>query len=205
MKLTRILVPIDFSADADAAFRYAIALSKQCHASIHLLHVVENPLATGTRSSESYTADAACLYIRLLCDAERWLNHTIPVIAGPPAGVTREVRTGDAAGAMVAVANERLVDLIVMGTGGGNGVGRLVIGSVAERVVRSALCTVLTVRASRSDVPSTNNRRANAHSRDEPVRVSAGARAAIGDAGSHMRLRASQAIHSTQVRMVDTR
>ena len=65
MDIKRILVPTDFSKDAEVALAYAVALARPFNASLHVLHVVENPLAAGMWSSEIYTAEIAGLQINL--------------------------------------------------------------------------------------------------------------------------------------------
>ena len=150
MIISRILVPTDFSSDADAALEYALEIARPFNASVHLLHVVENPLAAGVWSSEIYTAEIAGLQVNLVRDAEERLRRSLPIIAGEPVGVTREVRTGNPGRVIVDVASERLIDLIVMGTHGRTGLPHLVMGSVAERVVRTAPCPVLTLAAKAS-------------------------------------------------------
>lgn len=149
MTITRILVPTDFGADADAALHYAVELSQQFAASVHLLHVVENPLAVGMGASAAYSAEMTGLYINLVRDADERLRRSIPCIAGARFGLEHDVRIGPAASTIAQFARDNLVDLIVMGTSGRTGVSHLLMGSVAERVVRTAPCPVLTMRAER--------------------------------------------------------
>jgi nucleotide-binding universal stress UspA family protein len=144
MTITRILVPTDFSADADAAFKYALGLARKFDAPVHLLHVVEDPLAAGVWSSEVYTAEIAGLQLNLVRDAEERLRRSVPVDAGT---VSTEVRTGHAAKQILEAARATKADLVVMGTRGRTGVAHVIMGSVAERVVRLAPCPVLTLRA----------------------------------------------------------
>lgn len=153
MTITRILVPTDFSADANAAFDYALGLARKFDAPVHLLHVVEDPLAAGMWSSEIYTAQIAGLQLNLVRDAEERLRRSVPDDAGT---VSTEVRTGPAAKQIVEAARETNSDLIVMGTRGRTGVAHVIMGSVAERVVRLAPCPVLTLRAD-SVVPATSS------------------------------------------------
>jgi nucleotide-binding universal stress UspA family protein len=147
MTIKRILVPMDFSLDADAALAYALELARQFSASVYLLHVLENPLAAGMWSSDAYTAELSGLSLNLVRDAEERLRQAIPTIAGVHYGLTSEVRVGKPADTIVAFAREQIIDLIVMGTTGRTGVPRILMGSVAERVVRTAPCPVLTMRA----------------------------------------------------------
>ena len=144
MTITRILVPTDFSADADAAFKYAQGLARKFDAHVHLLHVVEDPLAAGVWSSEIYTAEIAGLQVNLVRDAEERLRRSVPDDAG---AVSTEVRTGHTARQILETARDTHADLIVMGTRGRTGVAHVIMGSVAERVVRLAPCPVLTLRA----------------------------------------------------------
>ena len=144
MTITRILVPTDFSADADAAFHYARELARKFDAHVHLLHVVEDPLAAGVWSSEIYTAEIAGLQLNLVRDAETRLRGSVPDADGT---VSTEVRTGPIAREILEAARSTQADLIVMGTRGRTGVAHVIMGSVAERVVRLAPCPVLTLRA----------------------------------------------------------
>jgi universal stress protein A len=147
MRITRILVPTDFSSHADAAMRYALELGRKFNAAIHLLNVVEDPLAAGMWSSEIYTQEIAELQINLVRDAEKRLRASVPADAGT---ITTEVRRGPAAKQILDAAGEWSADLIVMGTRGRTGIAHVVMGSVAEKVVRLAACPVLTLHAPRS-------------------------------------------------------
>ena len=137
MKITRILVPTDFSDDSEAAFQWARHLSVALGASIDLLHVVENPMAAGVWSSSMYTAEVKGLQINLVRDAERRLRQVGPKLAGARGGIQRTVRVGDSAQQIVAFAAARDADLIVMGTRGKTGLSHVLMGSVAEHVSRT--------------------------------------------------------------------
>jgi nucleotide-binding universal stress UspA family protein len=151
MTITRILVPTDFTGDAEAAFRYAVDLAKPFGAIVELLHVVEDPLAAGMWSAEIYTGEIAARQINLVKDAEARLRGIIEDTK-TPVRLAGEVRTGPAAATILEAARERHSDLIVMGTKGRTGFAHLLIGSVAERVVRLAPCPVLTVRTGANEV-----------------------------------------------------
>ena len=146
MKFTRILVATDFSLDADAGLAYALALAKSIPASVHVLHVVENPLAAGVWSSDLYTSEIAGLQINLVRDAEKRLRAGIRSLDHPGVKLTTEVRTGRAGSTIVECARDRESDLVVIGTHGRTGLAHLVMGSVAEHVVRHAPCPVLVIR-----------------------------------------------------------
>ena len=147
MKVHRILVPTDFSADAETAFGCALELSRNFGASVHLLHVVENPLAAGAWSSEMYTAEIAGLQINLIRGARERLRGAVPPGA---TNVVVDVRSGQPAREIVGAARELGVDVIVMGTHGRTGLSHALMGSVAERVVRLAPCPVLTMGANKA-------------------------------------------------------
>ena len=146
MTISRILVATDFSLDSDAAVSYGLALAKTVHASIHLLHVVENPVAAGVWSSEIYTAEIAALQINLIRDAEKNLKRAIASLDHPGVKIVGDVRAGRPATTIVEAARDQGADLIVIASHGRTGITRLMMGSVAEHVVRNAPCAVLVVR-----------------------------------------------------------
>jgi nucleotide-binding universal stress UspA family protein len=150
MTISRILVPTDFSPDADAAFAYALELATALGASVDVLHVVEDPMAAGVWSAAMYSAELAGLQINLIRDAQERLRRSVPTIAGVRFGVFRDVRIGKAAPTIIEMARERASDLIVMGTRGRTGLSHLLMGSVAERVVQGAPCPVLTVKTNQA-------------------------------------------------------
>ena len=146
MTLSSILVATDFSLDSDAAVSEALRLARTMKASLHVLHVVDNPMGLDPLSSQVHTAAIAGLKLNLAREAKRQLRRGIRALGGTGITVTSEVRTGRPANEIVACARERKVDLIVIGSHGRTGVSRLILGSVAEHVVRSAPCAVLIIR-----------------------------------------------------------
>jgi universal stress protein A len=144
--ITRILVPMDFSAHADHAMDYATALAARLGASIELLHVVEDPLLPAA-SAEVYMPNLEELRESLIEDARRRLAACEATIGGHSVPVVSVVRLGRPSFTIVEYATTALPDLIVMGTHGRTGFAHLLMGSVAERVVRTAPCPVLTLRA----------------------------------------------------------
>jgi nucleotide-binding universal stress UspA family protein len=151
---TRILVPTDFSDPSDAALDYARALADKFGGSLHLLHVIEPVYARGAFSNEVYIGAAPGAYELLATDAQAKLADRVLPSDRTRYGTTTEVITGLSAETIVEYAADHHIDLIVMGTHGRTGLAHLVMGSVAEHVVRRALCPVLTVRYTpASDVP----------------------------------------------------
>ena len=150
MIIHRILVPTDFGAAATAALSYARELASALGAEVHLLHVVDDIAARFmefpyARFGESQTAleEAAT---RQLADLVRHWE------GGTPPPQTAVLTSSAAANAIVGYAADEHIDLIVMGTHGRAPVVRMFLGAVADRVVRTASCPVLTVREPKPSV-----------------------------------------------------
>ena len=141
--IKRILVPLDFSSNSALALDYAYALAQKFDAALHLVHVCEVP-SMMTASMDAYAIAYTDWSQRLGEEAERELTRLLPALARVT--VSTEVLFGTPARAIVTAADTNGADLIVMGTHGHGAVMHLVMGNVAERVVRTASCPVLTVR-----------------------------------------------------------
>jgi nucleotide-binding universal stress UspA family protein len=144
--VTRILVPTDFSDTADAALVYAKTLAAKLDASLHLLHVFQDPSAAVVFTPETYIGPIPEVRDRALDDAWDQLHDRLDLEEHKRFAGTRAVVEGLAALEIVRYADTHAIDLIVMGTNGRRGVPHLFLGSVAEHVVRTARCPVLTVR-----------------------------------------------------------
>ena len=154
--VTRILVPTDFSETADAALVYAKTLAAKLEASLHLLHVFQDPSTAIAFTPEAYVAPPPELRERALNDAWDHLHDRLDAQEHKRFAGTRAVIEGLAALEIVRYADTHGIDLIVMGTHGRRGIAHLFLGSVAEHVVRTAGCPVLTVRdAVRRDATAT--------------------------------------------------
>lgn len=136
-----ILHPTDFSESSAKALQIAIDLARDYGATLALLHVWLEPAAVYTSADP-----VAGLDMNEVRDAEK---ARLNAIAIPDAGfvVERHFVEGEPAQEIVRFARERTTDLVVMSTHGRTGLGRLVLGSVAEQVLRNAPCPVLTVKA----------------------------------------------------------
>jgi nucleotide-binding universal stress UspA family protein len=145
--INRILVPTDFSAYADRAAEYAITLAQRFNADIELLHVVEDPFAGGGWGSEVYLADIDGIRERAMTDATTRLEACRAALLAHTVPITATVRMGRPPKTILEHADAVHADLIVMGTRGRTGLAHMIAGSVAERVVRTAPCPVLTVGA----------------------------------------------------------
>ena len=145
--ITRILVPTDFSETSDAALAYAKGLAASLRASLHVMHVFDDIYATSALTPEVYAPISDDVRERTVRRTQAQLDVRLLQPDSLPVSGTTEIRTGLTATAIVECAEERDIDLIVMGTHGRGGVLHLLLGSVAERVVRVAPCPVLTVSA----------------------------------------------------------
>ncbi|MFC6837845.1 universal stress protein [Halomarina ordinaria] len=137
-----ILVPTDGSGGMKRVTEHALSLAELCEATVHVLYVVDEtayasiPEGTRERVREALEGDGDSATKAI---AERAVNRGIDV--------TREVRWGDPAVAIIAYVVENDIDMIVMGTRGKTGFERYLLGSVAEKVVRVSPVPVVTVHA----------------------------------------------------------
>ena len=139
-----ILVPHDFSDDANAALETALDLARRLGAEIHLLHSYQQPIDALSPYGVAIPAgmipeirDAALARLRAIAErhAGSGVRLHVRVVEGTPSLAITD-------------ATESLhADLVVMGTRGLTGLRHLLLGSVAERTVRTARCPVLTVKA----------------------------------------------------------
>ncbi|MEI8020144.1 MAG: universal stress protein [Schlesneria sp.] len=144
VSIRRILFPTDFSEPSAEAQKYALTLADQFGAELHLLHVVVPPVIPFPDSSTSWTMPDVGLTEQVK-GAERRFSMEIREW-GEERRVVSAVITGLAVEEIVKYAEEHVIDLIVVGTHGLTGLSHLLIGSVAEKLVRVAMCPVLTVR-----------------------------------------------------------
>ena len=145
--IKRILVPLDFSANSARALDYAYGVALKFDAAIHLVHVCEVP-SMMTASMDAYAIAYSDWSQRLGEEAEQELAEVKSGLRW--IAVTTEVLFGSPAPAIVEAAAANAVDLIVMGTHGHGALMHVMMGNVAERVVRLATCPVLTVREPRA-------------------------------------------------------
>ena len=156
--LKNILVATDFGAASDAALRYGRELARRFGATLHVLHVAEH-LAISSVGADGFVAmapqqlqdeiedTARVRLMEALKDSSRSGLVTRPVVmtASSPAPV------------IIDYAKRHDIDVIVIGTHGRGALAHLLMGSIAERVVRTASCPVLTVRERefvRQDTPA---------------------------------------------------
>jgi universal stress protein A len=144
MDIRHISAPTDFSDYSKEAISYALELAQTFGAKLSLQHVVELP----PYSIEGLVPPT--LGGDLLDDLERQasadLAQVLPQAQNAQIEVTRSVVIGSPFRKIIETAEAEHVDLIVMATHGRTGLSHLMVGSVAERVVRTAPCPVLTIR-----------------------------------------------------------
>jgi nucleotide-binding universal stress UspA family protein len=144
--LKNILVATDFSEPSDAALAYGRALARTFGATLHVVHVVDT-VPTLVYGAEAYAVSMPELQQEIEDTARKQLADLLVDNDRPPLPARPVVLTSNApAAAIVGYAKGERIDLIVAGTHGRGGVAHLLMGSVAERVVRTAPCPVLTVR-----------------------------------------------------------
>jgi nucleotide-binding universal stress UspA family protein len=133
-----ILHPTDFSEHSRPALELAFALARDYGARLVVLHAVAAPVVIYREAVVAPSPDEL--------RAAAWDQLEGLEVPGAGARVERRLGDGDAPAEILRAAQQLKADLIVMGTHGRTGLGRLLMGSVAEQVVRRAPCPVLTVR-----------------------------------------------------------
>lgn len=145
IEINSILAPTDFSAHSERAVRYACGLADRLQAELHLIHILSeiipagpDPLLMPVMPPQFYqeNEDRARATLEQFRSPE-W---------GNPRSVVTAIRWGGPVEAIVDYALEHEIDLIVLATHGRSGLSHVLLGSVAERIVREAPCPVLTIR-----------------------------------------------------------
>jgi len=147
IKIERILFPTDFSECAEHAQQYATELAKRFETKLYLMHVLDTriyghlePFANTVWSIYDAKEQAAKSITEIVPEKERKALQ-----------VESLVREGTPFVEIIKFAKEAEIDLIVLGTHGRTGLTHMLIGSVAEKVVRKAPCPVLTIRPDNVD------------------------------------------------------
>ncbi len=132
IRIRSIVYPTDFSSYSTQAYFHAVGLAEQYGAALTVVFVYNAAVDENDRGKEYWAKQLADIRPR---------NPKIPV--------THAVLEGDPASEVVKYATEHKADVVVIGTHGRTGVDRLVLGSVAERIMREAPCSVLVVKLGR--------------------------------------------------------
>jgi nucleotide-binding universal stress UspA family protein len=153
IQISSILAPTDFSTHSARAVRYACQLAERLNAPLHLLHVLSeivpagpDPLLMPVMPPQFYKENEE----RALATLEQLPEPTWE----KPSEVIRAVRWGSPVDTIVSYAIDHRIGMIVIATHGRSGLSHVLLGSVAEHIVRDSPCPVLTIRDnSRTPMP----------------------------------------------------
>ncbi len=151
MQINQILVPTDFSENAEHALAYAIELGKQAGAKIHLLHTPVIPTYLLMDLSYSPGPEAVT---RILNDAQDSLDEQSKTLDDAGVEHFSVIREGTVHEVIRDYAKEHDVDLVVLGTHGRTGVSKLMYGSVTERVIKTVHTPIIVVPPAGGTIPS---------------------------------------------------
>ena len=143
--IRKILAPTDFSPHAETAVRYACSLAERLGSELHLLHVLSevvpvspDPMFTPVMPPDYYRESEE--------QSRETLGRSLDPSWGEPPIVRTAVVWSSSVEGIVDYARDHEVDLVVIATHGRTGLSHVLLGSVAERIVREAPCPVLTIR-----------------------------------------------------------
>ena len=142
MQIKQILVPTDFSKNAEHALSYAVELAKRCSAKLHLLHTPVIPTYLLMDLSYSPGPEAVT---RILNDAQAALDEEAKSTATAGIELFTAIREGTVHEVIRDYAKEHDIDLVVVGTHGRTGVSKLMYGSVTERVLKTVHTPILVI------------------------------------------------------------
>ena len=148
MNVQRILFPTDFSELSKAAEKTACDLADEFGAELHVLHVLSDFFLMMPQTAVAVMVPPKVLE-DVINSAEEEIQKIPPPTWASGKKVVRVVRIGSTFDTIVQYAKDNAIDLIVLGTHGRTGLSHVLLGSVAERVVQHAHCSVLTVRSDR--------------------------------------------------------
>jgi len=149
MQIKKVLVPVDFSKDSLRAAEYAKNFAAPFGAQLVLLHVIEPIYYASPADMYAASPNLALLIEEQRKAAQAQLEQLAQKLSGQGAKVQTLLKSGSPPQVLADTAKRIKADLIVMATHGRTGLAHVLLGSVAERVVRLATCPVLTVRRPR--------------------------------------------------------
>ena len=139
----KILYPIDFSEYTEEITSYAVSIAKKYDSELHLLHVIPNLSYFTPYESFMTPENIVAIERNIEKEIEKDFDNVLRKIDIPAKKV---IKTGVTFVEIIGYIKEEGIDLVVMGTHGRSGIEHILIGSVAEKVVRKAPCPVMTVR-----------------------------------------------------------
>ena len=146
MTAQRLLVPVDCSEDANQALEYAIALARTLGARVILLHVMQSPPWGGVDMDVTLPHAYSQFIQHLEAEVTHRMQACLERVTARGLEGEMAVVHGEPFQEILDTAKKQQVDLIIMGTHGRTGLQHVLLGSVAEKVVRLAPCPVLVVR-----------------------------------------------------------
>jgi len=144
--LKHVLVPTDFSETSDVALKYGKAFAAAFGATLHVVHVIEEPYGQPW-AVEAYGFSLAALQDEWIKEAKGRMEKILTDEERASLKAVTTTVLGHPVMEIQRYAKDNNIDLIVMGTHGRGPLGHVVMGSVAERLVRKSPCPVLTVRS----------------------------------------------------------
>ncbi len=143
MDIRRILVPFDFSEYSEKAFTWALAMAERWRARLLLLHVVPQPSYPPMLMGTYF--NVAEFEASLKTEAEARAKEFVGKTSHKTVPIDAKIIIGEPFSDICRIAEEEKADLLIMGSHGRTGLSHVLLGSVAERVVRYAPCPVLVV------------------------------------------------------------
>ena len=150
LTLKTVLVPTDFSDASESALRYGKAMAEAFGASLHVVHVMEDLLAHAW-AAEVYVSSMPQLRDEIEKESRQRLGALLTEAERTAFRAETALLAGNPFLEIIRYAKAHGVDLIVMGTHGRGPIAHMLLGSVAEKVVRKSPCPVLTVRDSQHE------------------------------------------------------
>jgi universal stress protein A len=139
----KIVSPVDFSEFTDDIVAYAVDIATKYGAELHLLHVIPNLNYFTPYESFLTPENLVSIESNIEKEVAKDFDKTTKGISIP---ISKVIKTGVTFVEIIDYIKENEIDLVVMGTHGRSGIEHILIGSVAEKVVRKSPCPVLTVR-----------------------------------------------------------
>ena len=145
MQIRTILIPTDFSEYADHALTWALQMATDSQAKLILFHAAV-PISPFAFPDSVYLPELRRVEEQMLADAEKRMVECVTKLGGGGVVVETRVVVGEPVAAICQAVGREQADLIIMGSHGRTGLAHVLLGSIAERVVRHALCPVLVAR-----------------------------------------------------------
>lgn len=151
MRPKHILAPTDFSHHAEVAVKSAFELAEQFGATLHLVHSLAEPVSAIAPEPMIVAAPPPEFYEESEKSCLEALQKSADQLGNPKVNLVRAALWGSPVDTILEYASRQPIDLIVVSTHGRTGLSHVLLGSVAESIVRNAPCPVLTIRDNKGD------------------------------------------------------